>query len=398
MNSSPFALSRRRLAAILFGAGAFVVATYSITSAGSGTGRSSGYLHMNASSAVPAAQPTYTFVPVNDPTAGASNTQVTGIASFNDRTPCPEQIVGVYTGANGAYYSFTATPAPYKTTSGKCQTFTFPGAGFQPEPPGNPSDVYLSALNHHNNFQVGFAPPFASYCNIGTTSICGVIHDPGNSTDQLYQVYDSAEGHGNGCAQTYLYGTSDPRIQVGYYNYASGSGCSSQAFEEYGSPPQFFNFNLSSLKGTNTKAYGINNKGNVVGTMTVSGKTVGWEYTELRYVEVSIPGSNSTQAYGINWDDKVVGSCTGGPCNAKSSGFVSADPNTTQNNYAIINDGNAAMTVVNSIDDDSDIAGYTKVSGDLYGFVGTCNPCPASRGSTDITSPRRIRAAGQPPR
>jgi hypothetical protein len=361
MSFLSFALSRR-FVVIVLGAGAFIIGTCLSTSAGS-------KIHRSSSGAF------YNFQTIDDPAEDALNTQVTGI-NHNDN------IVGVYYGTPApTYKSFRAT----QNSSGGWDFF---------RELGSYSDVYLSGINDRSNMDVGFSPPWsAGACSGLTSSICGVVHDPNNPDgNETYQIADPSEGGGGAnCAQTYLYGTSDARIQVGYYNTSAngGIGCKSQAFEEYCGPstgsgyqctPQFVDFHPPGAYSS--MAYGINNKGDVVGAMTTSpgGSLVGWEYSEFHYSTIQV-SSFPTQARGIDWGDKVVGSYT--DSSNVTRGFLMHGSDW----YYPINDGQS--TVVSDIDDSWNIVGWSQLSvnGPLSGFYGTCKPnCPSLgvRGGTKV--------------
>jgi hypothetical protein len=162
--------------------------------------------------------------------------------------------------------------------------------------------------------------------------VCGLVYDPDQGA--TYLLEDPKQGK-HACAQTYLYGTSDPDIQVGYYTTGdadTSSGCTAQAVEEYSYPsgcssppcPQFVDFQFPSSFGTVTssKAYGINNYGEVVGTFTNKATTpleIGWElkrftYTILQYQlspttsSTPAPNASPTEPRDISWSGSVVGS------------------------------------------------------------------------------------------
>ena len=127
----------------------------------------------------------------------------------------------------------------------------------------------------------------------------------------LYQVQDGSVGTGT-CAATYLHGTYDSDIQVGYYTKASGSSCVAHAIEEYNyrNPsgtiePQLVRFQFPSSWSVNSSwAYGINLRGDVVGAYTnvpgANAAKIGWEYSNFSYFKIQVPSATSTQAFGIN--------------------------------------------------------------------------------------------------
>jgi hypothetical protein len=134
-------------------------------------------------------------------------------------------------------------------------------------------------------------------------------------------------------------------------------------------------------------AYGINNKGDVVGEYRTGTSEIGWEYHEFCYYKIQYDTSSGvslqTQARGINWADIVVGSYEDQRTTKQiPNGFVESGgtPYT-------VNDGtNEAGTVVNNINNDDVIVGYHVGGGnhgDYIGFTARCkgsdsdHVCPA---------------------
>jgi hypothetical protein len=326
--------------------------------------------------------------PFHTPRPGTRSTQVTGIANDN-------RIGGVYYNASSSvYHGFVALPVG--------STYGAP----TPEPPS--ANVYLAAINDIDNgnglrsYGVGFAPPLTTSTGcIARSIICGVVYDP--NANSVSQVSDTNQGSGS-CAATYLFGTSDPKIQVGYYLIANGGGtnCTTQAVEEYVYPneaPTFANFSpcsSSAFTGTgcaNSKAYGINNKGDVVGTVTTNSGSVGWEYREFTYSKIADPNGSNTQALGINWADDIVGSYQ--DTSSVLNGFL-LQANSNDTYYT--EDFGTYGTVVNAINDAGEIVGWHEESGVHHyfdGFIGTCSPCPGVRGSSSGTRSKRVGSTAQ---
>lgn len=416
VRSALHALSRHRVAAIAFGAGAFVLAACESAGTGSGTNPSSlGFL----AEGVPVTTPTpvYSFQPYI--VSGAVNTKITGI---NDDKPGSSEaaappIVGVSYGAgsNPKYSSFIALKnATTKNLYG----------GATPYPSGTPSgsSVYISAINQiarNSTWGVaGFSSPFSGSYGGGclqTSKYCGLIYDPQAPT-KLYQVQYPNSGV-TPCSSTYLYGTMSSAVQVGYYTDLS---CNAHAIEEYKYPgvgvrPQFVEFQLSSLgcNGVQSWAYGINRLGDVVGACTTSSTSglpamIGWEYVDFKYSPIIVNGL-WTQALGINPPDQVVGSykdSTGmhgfvGKANANGTGLGTF----YTINYMV---GSVKYpTVVNSISILQTLVGWyynkgTSANSPVSGFIATCTPtqCPFGS-SSDLskrgrsTSARGIRSANR---
>jgi hypothetical protein len=360
------ALACSRIPVIIVGASALVLAACQNAGTGPGADRSALNVLPNNVAKV-ATNPGYTFTAYN---VGSQNTQVTAI----DNSKNAIRIVGVYYGA---------TPAPFKSfiaaaVSSGSGSFGPPST----EPPNSPSNVYLSAINDNrnsnNSYSVGLAPPPASGSGC-TGQVCGLIYQP-NKSPSLSYLQDPHEGSGS-CAQTFLYGTSDPFIQVGYYTTGSGGNCNAHAVEEYNYPsgPQFVEFQFpGTWNVSSSMAYGINNKGDIVGAFTTGTTALGWEYRNFTYSLVQI-STFSTQALGVNWADDIVGSYqdSGG----LSHGFLQSG--STQ--YYPIDDGPNG-TVINEINNFGTIVGWHNAGGTHHyfdGFIGTCSSCPSI--GTDLT-------------
>jgi len=381
-------LTRRQFVAIAFGAGAFVLAACQ-----GGTNPSSvgalPKINVNPEAGTYPA-PRFSFVPYTLPYA--NDVEITGVDSNSNAT----RISGVYfntpkPSATTLYNSFTARV--FTGTSTPCNDFGWTCPTADPQNPPSGSNIFINEISAaqtaNSNFSVGYAPPFTtSYGCAGT--ICGVISDPRGTTSSgpprhTYQIQVGS------CHETYLYGTSDPLIQVGYY--IKGANClHAQAFEEYlpphGSTPVVVDFHLpSNWNSTDSMAYGINNKGDVVGEYRTGTSEIGWEYHEFCYYKIQYDTSSGvslqTQARGINWADIVVGSYEDQRTTKQiPNGFVESGgtPYT-------VNDGtNEAGTVVNNINNDDVIVGYHVGGGnhgDYIGFTARCkgsdsdHVCPA---------------------
>ena len=314
----------------------------------------------------------WTFVEVQGTWA---NTQVTGISRS-------ARIVGVH--FNGSSSSYDGFIADRVTKTG---IVTYPSP--VPEPPNTQGDnIYLSSINDvtssgGNSWVVGFSPPISGYACPSSGTVCGLLYQPNNSPHLTsFQVPGS-------CGQTYLYGTSDTRIQVGYYT--KMPNCKPQAFEEYNNAcgssfpncgVQYVDINPTSPGAS--KAFGINTIGDIVGTSTTStGAISSWRYWNFSYLPVTLSAATNIQAFGINFANDVTGSYTGSD-NA-THGFVEKGDGSP---WYPVNDGPG--TVVNSINNNGDIVGWHGDSGsqrELHGFVGVCTvPCPLGSSSSGSSS------------
>ena len=332
--------------------------------------------------------PSYTFYPYN--ISSAANTLITGISSNKNSI---RFIATTYPNSGSPYSSFIADVSGATITGGPTD-----------EPPNHkPPNTYLSKVADDesgiNNYSVGYLIPgttTASTCQ--TTAVvvaCGLVYDPAASGAR-YRVVDQHQGS-RACAGTYLYGTSDPHIQVGYYttgNAATSSGCVEHAVEEYtypsgcSSPPcqQFVDFQFPASFGTvtNSKAYGINNYGDVVGTFTASATgtlEIGWKFRDFTYsilqYQLAITGTPSpvaspTEPRDISWSGSVVGSYkdAGGASHGflryyKGDGWYAENCCNTTSTY---------RTVIYGTDDPAYLTGAykTTANGSWNGFYAKC--------------------------
>jgi hypothetical protein len=405
MISSSLASRHRCLAAILFGAGAFVLAACESFNTGSGVNPSSlGILPQSL--ARPATLTTckmgtvlcwklFSVGPFT--TVGGGNTSLTALTEDSKATTfsttknvptCTPTIVGISFATTSEPYSFIAAPNNTACDSTLLGQYTEPS----PYPPSpHNKGTHLSGI--YGAYTVGYALGNKTIPGCTSNVACGIIYDPGatSAAQQLFQVQ-----HPNSCS-TYLYGTSDARIQVGYYT--TGTKCVAQAVEEYSpstssqqppfcsSPPfpssscgpQFADLRPS---GTSSKAFGINVEGDVVGTDTATGGTVSWEFQGLKYAPIttSYPGVSNMQALGISFAGLVVGSYVD---SIGTHGFVQNNSDTFTIDFPGSN-----FTVVNAINTQQEIAGWYKGSNAISnGFVGFCHVsqpsnCPDNKGSS----------------
>jgi hypothetical protein len=385
MIPSFLALSRLSFAAIAVGS--FVLIACQNT--GFGTNPAAlGALPKNAARLSPASAPTYTWQPYN--ISGADNTLVTGISSDNNNI---RFVAATYPNAGSPYKSFIADVSGSITTGGPVD-----------EPPSHkPPDVYLAAVADDvdgvNNYSAGYLGPGSSGNCQSTTLVvaCGFVYDP--AAGSKYELVDPKQGT-HACAQTYLYGTSDPHIQVGYYTTGdanTSSACVEHAVEEYsypsgcGSPPcaQFVDFQFPSSFGTvtNSKAYGMNNYGEVVGSFTAQATgtlEIGWEFRDFIYRilqyqlqpntgSTPAPLASPTEPRDISWSGSIVGSYkdSGGA----THGFLRYYKDGMWYAENCCNSSSSMRTVVYGTDDAAYLVGAykTTANGAWNGFIATCS-------------------------
>jgi probable HAF family extracellular repeat protein len=118
--------------------------------------------------------------------------------------------------------------------------------------------------------------------------------------------------------------------------------------------------------GTNTNAFGINDKGDIVGTFTNnSGLGQGFLRQRDTFTVISIPGAFSVAALGINNRDEIVGVFR--TFSSNFQGFL--DENGT---FTAINIPGATFTQANGINDEGQIVGeFGGQDGKIYAFLAT---------------------------
>jgi len=310
------ALRRPNVAAVAFGSLVLVACQ---SAAFSTNPSAAGVQVREGNRLAPASAPTYTWQTYN--ISSAANTLITGISSDKNNV---RFVAVTYPNAGTPFSSWIADVSGSTMTNG-------PTA----EPPNHsPPNAYLSKvaddISGVNNYSVGYLVPgnsSQSSCQTTSTVVaCGLVYDPA-AQGARYRIVDPHQGT-HACAQTYLYGTSDPHIQVGYYttgHSTTTSGCVAHAVEEYTYPtgcasppcPQFIDFNFPSSFGTVTssKAYGINNYGQVVGTFTASATgalDIGWKFKNFTYqvlqyqLQLAVgstpaPNASPTEPRDISW-------------------------------------------------------------------------------------------------
>ncbi len=351
--------------------------------------------------------PSYSWQPYT--AAPDVNTIVTDISNNKHSL----HLVGVsYPNTGSSYSSFTAL-LPSSTSSDPT-----PSAGPpMDDPPGNkPPDVYFSAvndtLNGANVYSAGYLTSGKSNnCDSTGVVTCGFIYDPSKKTSEAEtRLVDRNEGKGQ-CAQTYLFGTMDANIQVGYYTTGPASGpCVKHAVEEYTystgnnpSGPQWIDFQFPSYitnefgSITGSWAYGINNYGHVVGGFTAgtSSLVIGWEFKDFKYIPlqygVTSGHAYATQPQDVGWDGSVVGWYLDG--SNKSHGFLLFKGTAwTPENY---NNNSSTQTAVYGFDDCDYMVGTYKSGSYWNGFIATRDaPCITNL----TTTQRKIGSPIQPRR
>ncbi len=340
----------------------------------------------------------YSFQPVYK--AGTKNDEATTIDDENwialTATAGPD--VDSYTEAcpkNSTSNHYTDCDAPFYTAS--------------PSPPA--TGVFLNANNNDDSSIIQYAgymifssPPKGYSC-----TTCGAVYDWNAS--KLKGTWEPLieDPSDHSCGVTELLGINGSKFVVGFYETKQAGTCVSRPFEEYLYPypngsPVFVN--LSVPGSTSAIATGINNFGDVVGTMTPSSGsgTEAWYYNDFNYDTFYInSNSNNTAALGINDDDGIVGSYT---ASSTTHGFLacggppSCNITTPNPQFTDIDEPNSDnFTVVNSLNTHWAITGqFEDNAGNFKGFVGDCEVvsglfCPGNSSA----SPRRLPRGARPP-
>jgi hypothetical protein len=397
MAHSSLGLSRRRWAAIFFATAALAIGACSSPSTGPWFGGGDS-LTQALTRRPPSTTPTpqYTFQRVNY--LSVAEDEVTDVNS-------DLAIVGTYFSGN-QYNSFTAQCTPGPGNGIDCSK-----PGFTPAPYNSPNaGVYLNASinangnNGRDRYDVGYVILDNSYCKT-----CGVLHD--EETNAYTLIKNPNQGSGD-CAVTELLGINGSKIAVGYYETGTGSPCKYHAFEWYQNtygPASFVDLNVPNA--VNSKAWGISNAGDVVGTAHIVGSGVNvdesWYYNDFNYTRFYVGNqtTSATTARDINWDGGIVGDYTD---SGVQRGFLlvtqkrqlSTSPAFETLNYP--SNTGTAQTIVNGIDFNWVIAGWywQNASYTTHGFVGNCVMyCPLTSGtggdSRLLRSSRRAGARGR---
>ncbi len=161
-----------------------------------------------------------------------------------------------------------------------------------------------------------------------------------------------------------LLGVSDAGWAVGFYNDSKGNA-------------HGYAYNLESGRfkpvtvddATSLTAAAVNNFSTIAGFYTnAAGVTDGFvKWVNGRVATLAVPGAAMTQAFGINDRGEVVGTYTVGTGNnAVTHGFTWWDGRFTTVNYP-----QASSTALNGVNDEGDVVGfYTDAAGNTDGFVG----------------------------
>jgi hypothetical protein len=169
-----------------------------------------------------------------------------------------------------------------------------------------------------------------------------------------------------------LLGRNNNATAVGFYNDSKGH---SHAYE-YNVNTKVFTA-VTPPKAVSAMATGINDEGDVVGTVTLKGNvSEGFLLKGGTYTEFKINGSSGTMALGINDTDQIVGSYT--DASGNSHGFVDS---TRFGTVTTVDDPSAGAidTVVNGINNGGSLVGFYTDSDNnnvVDGFTAVTTPTP----------------------
>lgn len=181
----------------------------------------------------------------------------------------------------------------------------------------------------------------------------------------IWTQYKDYRGPKRPGSVTELLGINSNTIGAGFYKNSYGQN---QPFEFADNryhplnPPGF----ISAI------ANGVNLKGIIVGTETVSsGTKQGWLLDSQTYYEFSYPNASKTEVYDIDYYQQVVGSYV--DSSGVTHGFVLTYPTSSSKKYwQSVDEPNAAgTTVITSMNNHHSISGwYVDSKGNTNGFVG----------------------------
>jgi hypothetical protein len=170
--------------------------------------------------------------------------------------------------------------------------------------------------------------------------------------------------HKNG-AVNQLLGINDAGIAVGFYNDAAGNAHAYELNQATGK------FTKLTAPATSVTATGINNNGDVVGFAGPAGSSFSWLRHDGRLTTLQFPGGSDTQAFGVNGKDQIVGTYLDG--GGVMHGFVLTSPLGPKSHWQSIDDPNGVgSTTVNGINNAGDLVGfYTDAAGNTDGMLAT---------------------------
>jgi probable HAF family extracellular repeat protein len=161
-----------------------------------------------------------------------------------------------------------------------------------------------------------------------------------------------------------LLGVNNSGVAVGFYNDSKGN---SHGYTYRLNGGWFKSVTVHGA--TSLTAAAINNAGAIAGFYTNAAGTVDGfvKWQNGRVATLAAPGASMTQAFGINDRGEVVGTYTVGTGdNAVTHGFTWANGKFTTVDYPA-----ASSTALNGVNDEGDIVGfYTDAAGNTDGFVG----------------------------
>ena len=115
---------------------------------------------------------------------------------------------------------------------------------------------------------------------------------------------------------------------------------------------------------TNTDTYGINSQGDIVGDYTLDGAMHGFVYTQGRYVTVDIPGAAVTALAAINNSGEIVGAYNLAVNDGMARTAIIKGDVIRKYDYP-----NATSTLGNGINDAGDLVANYTIAGVTHGFM-----------------------------
>jgi hypothetical protein len=231
-------------------------------------------------------------------------------------------------------------------------SYTFTTLDDQADPTFN----QLLGINSHNVISGYFGSGVAGHPNKGY-----LLNPPYGQANYVNENFP-------GSAQTQVTGLNDLGDTTGFWVTAGGTNHGfvewNGVFASYNDP------HTPKVKGSVNQLLGINKAGDVVGFATDStGVTTSWLKIGTSTTAFQFPGGTDTQAFGINNKNQIVGSYLDG--SGVMHGFVLSSPLGPVSHWQSIDDPNGVgSTLVNGINAAGDLVGfYTDSAGNVDGML-----------------------------
>jgi hypothetical protein len=226
-----------------------------------------------------------------------------------------------------------------------------PAGSYVIRPPYGQADYRLE------NYPGAVNTSVASVNDAGT--IVGYYRDAGGDTAGFINLHGTWTSVKSRSEDLKLLGINDATSMVGFFTDRRGID---RAFEA--GPSRRF----EPPGGISDVAAGINDRGHVVGFMTVAVGVESFLFEGGAYTEFFYPGSTNTTARGINGQDEIVGSYVDSA--GKTHGFLLTSPRANPRWQSFDEPKADGLTLLSGINDSGELVGsYRDASGILHGFL-----------------------------